>query len=316
MNSLNYSVAYPVPEPQAGQILVEMKASSVNPIDYKILDDVLHDAFPIHFPSVMGMEGAGVVTAVASDTSGRIKVGDEVWFDGGIDNLGSYADYMAIPEQIVSVKPASLSFEEAATVPLVGMTSMQAMMKINANTNLKGKSVLILGGSGGTGSIAIQIAKHVLGAARVITTCSAGNFDFVKSLGADEAIDYHVDNWWEVIEQGTIDGVYDTVGQAGTAPNATKLLAWDGVFLTIAHKGPAVGLDPNPKPATVQIYHKLNIMSNDLDMLRNWFDTGKLKPTVSKVYHLEDLEDAWSESAAGHVVGKLAVTNSQGNEVV
>ena len=182
---------------------------------------------------------------------------------------------------------------------------------------LKGKTVLILGGTGGTGSVAVQLAKNVYGAAKVITTASAANFEFLKKLGADQAIDYQEDKWWEGLQNGTIHAIFDTVGQEGTGPLATAMLAQDGVFITIAHKGPAVGLDANPKPNTVQIYHKLSKDNavKDLDILKSWVDNGKLMATVSNIYPLEELPAAWTESDAGHVQGKLAVTHSQGMNV-
>jgi len=299
-----------VPQPGHGEVLIRVKATSVNPIDYKILSPALHDAFPLHFPSVLGFESAGVVEMLGPGTCGHLKVGDEVWTDLGIEYIGAYADYVAVDEKLVGLKPASLSFEEAGTLPLVGLTALQGFEKANAVHPLEDKTVLVLGGSGGVGFVCIQLAKHHYGAAKVITTTSAENTEFVKRLGADEVIDYHAANWWDVVPNGTVDFVYDTVGQSGTGPWAThhKLKTLDnGVFLTIVHNGATVGMDSNPPPNTVQLYLKETYVPGSLELLKSIVDSGKLKPHIQQVYPLEDVPKAWNVSMAGHVVGKLAI---------
>lgn len=308
-SGLNFSEAYSVPKPQKGEVLINVKASSVNPIDYKILDPILHSAFPLKFPAVLGYEASGVVTALGAGTEGKFKIGDAVWGVFGNQHVGGYADYHSVPAELVTLKPASLTFEEAGSFPLVALTTYQAFKKANAVHPLKGKTVLVLGGTGGTGFVAVQLAKRAYATSRVVVTASAENAGWIKSLGADEVIDYHTKNWWDVIANGTVDFVYDTVGQADTAPRATHKLSTNGVFATIAHKGPSVGLDPNPPPDTVQIYHKMLIPAvEDLTALKKMVDDKVLSTKVEHVYALPELLQAWNESAAGHVTGKLAIS--------
>eukprot|EP00929_Paragymnodinium_shiwhaense_P041519 TRINITY_DN21554_c0_g1_i1.p1 TRINITY_DN21554_c0_g1~~TRINITY_DN21554_c0_g1_i1.p1 ORF type:complete len:399 (-),score=57.38 TRINITY_DN21554_c0_g1_i1:86-1282(-) len=308
---LNFTDAYPVPQPKAGEILIRVKASSVNPIDYKILEPAFRPAFPLHFPTVLGFEAAGIVAALGPGTVGRFKVGDEVWADMGIDYIGGYADYAAIPERLLAIKPAKLSFTEAASLPLVGMTSLQGLEKANALAPLEGQTVLILGGSGGVGTVSVELAKKHYKAAKVITTTSAENAAFVRSLGADQVIDYHTSNWWEVVPNGTVDFVFDTVGQRGTGPFATHKLrsGSGGVFLTIAHDGASVGMDANPPPNSVQIYHKLEYDApGTLELLGKLVEAGELNAHLQRTYSLQDLKAAWETSSQGHVVGKLAIS--------
>eukprot|EP00929_Paragymnodinium_shiwhaense_P007837 TRINITY_DN111745_c0_g1_i1.p1 TRINITY_DN111745_c0_g1~~TRINITY_DN111745_c0_g1_i1.p1 ORF type:complete len:401 (+),score=71.70 TRINITY_DN111745_c0_g1_i1:107-1309(+) len=317
---LKFKKDYPVPQPKADEVLINVKASSVNPIDYKILSPALHAAFPLHFPAVLGFEAAGVVAAVGPGTSGHLKVGDEVWADMGvqIQYLGGYADYVAVPERLVALKPKGLSFTQAASLPLVGMTAVQGFEKAQALNSLEGKTVLILGGSGGVGSVCIELARNHYKAAKVITTTSSENVDFVKKLGADQVIDYHAANWWDVVEDGTVDFIFDTVGQQGTGPRATHKLKMGGggVFLTIAQEGPSVGLDSNPPPNSVQIFHLLGYVPGTLELLGKIVDAGEISAHVQQTYPLEDLKEAWATSEKGHVVGKLAISLDAGVLVV
>eukprot|EP00450_Noctiluca_scintillans_P009834 CAMPEP_0194487688 /NCGR_PEP_ID=MMETSP0253-20130528/7891_1 /TAXON_ID=2966 /ORGANISM="Noctiluca scintillans" /LENGTH=333 /DNA_ID=CAMNT_0039327945 /DNA_START=87 /DNA_END=1088 /DNA_ORIENTATION=+ len=312
-HGVSFSTNYSVPTPGAGEVLLQVRAASVNPIDYKVVMPQLAYLFPLQFPAVMGFEGAGTVVAVGPDTSGRLRVGDEVWGLSESSNLGTYADFHSVPENAYFVRPTSISAEEAATIPLVGLTSLQALTRMEHIQPLFGKTVLILGGSGGVGSMALQLAKNVFKAGKVITTTSSAHLDFVKGCGADDAIDYHVSNWWDVLENGTVHAIFDTVGQIGTGPRATAKLAKDGVFLTIAHRGLSVGLDPNPQSNVAQIYEQLDHSRAEtgLALLREYIDNQNLvRPVVQETYALEDLMTAWDVSAEGHVQGKLAISHT------
>lgn len=304
MSHLKFSSAYAIPVAKAGEVLIQVMAASVQPVDYKIITQP--DMYPtkLSFPYIPGHDGAGIVAAVGDGISDRFKVGDAVWFKA---SGGAYADYVAVLEANVDVKPTTLSFENAGSLPGVGTTSAGAFLRGDANIPLKDATVLVLGGSGGTGSVAVQIAKHHYEAAEVFTTSSAANADWLRSLGADKVIDYHTLDWWNdsVIQNGTVDFVFDTIGQSGTAPRAMGKLKSGGVFVTIVHHGPDVGLDPNPPSDRVQIFALGH--GAKLSQLKDLVDTAALKPSVQASYNLAQTTTAWNVSADGHVNGKLVL---------
>lgn len=301
ISKINFTAWYRTPTPQAGEVLIQVMAASVNPVDYKVVTQP--DMYPqkLHFPYIPGHDGAGVVVALGKGAGSRLKVGDAVWFKGS----GAYADYVAVTESNVDFKPSGLSFEEAGSLPTVGSTSAGALSRANANIPLKNATVMVLGGSGGTGFVAVQIAKHYYGAARVITTSSASNAKWLKSIGADEVIDYHTSDWWNesVISNGTVDFIYDTIGQLGTAPRATAKLKSGGVFVTIVHHGPSVNLDPNPPSDRVQIFALGH--GATLSQMQNLVNSSALRPHIQATYGMDQMLQAWNVSDAGHVDGKL-----------
>jgi NADPH:quinone reductase-like Zn-dependent oxidoreductase len=264
----------------------------------------------------MGSDLAGVVASV-EPTCKRLRVGDSVWGDIGAivrartDNAtgkenGAYAQFAVALESQLGVMPQNIKFEEAASLPKVALTSVKALSRYGgapyADRNV---SVVILGGSGGTGSTGIQLAK-AFGAKKIITTTSSSNFDFVKRLGADVVIDYHSQNWWDVLLDGSVDVIYDTVGQHGTGDRAMAKLTAGGHYVTI------VGAVPeHPRTdvsSTMFINSATNLENVDLlDKLREFVETDRLRSRTLKVYPLKGILDAFAESAGGHTVGKLVI---------
>jgi NADPH:quinone reductase-like Zn-dependent oxidoreductase len=286
----------------ACEVLVEVSHSSVNPCDRSA---------PGPYPQVMGSDIAGTVVDV-QDSCTKLKVGDKVWGDigavtkpSGKEN-GGYAPYALGLESQLGKMPKNLDFDEAAALPKVALTGYKAFTRFGGAPFKSGKGVvLILGGSGGTGTSGIQLAK-ALGATKVITTTSAANADYVKSLGADEVIDYHSANWWEVLADGSVDTIYDCVGQSGTGDRAMKKLANGGYFVSITGQRPSSV--PSGKHAATFINSDDNLDNLDLlEALRGFVEAGKLRMPSRKSYDLAKVPDAFKESKAGHVVGKLNI---------
>src|SRR3989475_8870392 len=195
----------PDPELREDDVLVQIHAAGVNLLDAKIRDGEFKLFLPYRFPLILGNEVAGVVVRVGSRVQ-RFKPGDEVYARPDDDRIGAFAECIAIREDAVAIKPKRLTMEEAASIPLVGLTAWQALVE---RANLKaGQKVLIHAGSGGVGTMAVQLAKHL--GAIVATTTSTANLDWVKGLGADIVIDYRKDDF-ETISRDC-DVVLDTLG--------------------------------------------------------------------------------------------------------
>src|SRR5215210_2996413 len=184
----------PAPQLREDDVLVQIHAAGVNLLDSKIRDGEFKLILPYRLPLILGNEVAGVVTRVGPRVR-RFKPGDEVYARPGKDRIGTFAEFIAMNEDDVAIKPKTLTMEEAASMPLVGLTAWQALIE-RANLQ-KGQKVLIHAGSGGVGTFAIQLAKHV--GATVATTTSTDNVNLVRSLGADIVIDYKKDDFENVI---------------------------------------------------------------------------------------------------------------------
>ena len=192
-----------MPDPDCGKndVLVLIHAASVNPVDFKIRDGKLRLVLPYRLPFILGCDLAGVVVRAGSAVR-RFKPGDEVY--ARPHGIGAFAEFMAIKEDAVAMKPKTLSMEEAASIPLIGLTAWQALIE---RANLKiGEKVLIHAGSGGVGTFAIQLAKHF--GAFVATTTSTANLDWVQRLGAEIVIDYKKDEFEKILHD--YDVVLDT----------------------------------------------------------------------------------------------------------
>ncbi|SFC36533.1 NADP-dependent oxidoreductase [Kaistella jeonii] len=186
------------------QVLIEVFVASTNPIDYKIIEGLLKQVIKLNFPTGIGYDLAGVVREKGKNVFG-LKVGDEVFSSVPQKSRGSFAEFIAVDENMVCLKPKNLNFEEVAALPMVGLTTIQAFERGNLKS---GDKILIHAGSGGIGSFAIQYAKSI--GAFVYTTTSTPNISWVKELGADRVIDYKTENYLDIVKD--IDFVYDTLG--------------------------------------------------------------------------------------------------------
>jgi len=276
--------------------------SSVNPVDWKI-STAESQMMPLNMSYPLGFDCSGVVTAVGPGVT-SLKVGDAVWADvvertpNGL-KLGAYAEYVVTKENKVALKPTTLSYEEAAVLPLVGLTALQGLRdgKIGA-----GSSVLILGGSSAVGICAIQIAKF-LGAATVYATCSGKNTDFVKGLGADEVIDYSQHDWSTVLKGKNIDGAFDTVGEKDAATRAVEVLKDAGTITTIAGAAPK----DLPRGITANFILTNSNSVDDLNSLKKMVEEEKLALKVAQTFPLTGVADAFKVSMEGRTVGKLSI---------
>lgn len=195
----------PIPEINEHEVLAEIHAASINPIDFKIRDGKVKMLLKYEMPLILGNDFAGVIIKVGSKVT-RFKIGDEIYARPRKNKIGTFAEYIAIHEDDIALKPKNLSFEEAASIPLVGLTSYQALHDIMQLQ--KDQKILIHAGSGGVGTFAIQLAK-IMGAT-VTTTASEAGPDLVKSLGADQIINYKTEKFEEILKD--YDAVFDTIG--------------------------------------------------------------------------------------------------------
>lgn len=296
----------PKPVPQAGQVLVRVHATSINPLDYQVRRGDYPDLVPL--PAITGHDVSGVVEAIGPGVS-AFAPGDEVWYTPQIfDGQGSYAEYHVAAESIIARKPASLSHLEAASLSLVGGTVWEALT-VRAVLRV-GESILIHGGAGGVGHVAIQVAKAM--GARVFTTVREANADFVRSLGADVVIDYTQEDYVEAIMRETaghgVDVVFDTIGGDTLSRSADALAQLGRVVSIVDIAQPQNLVQAWGKNAS---YHFVFTRQNrgKLDELSALVERDQLRPHVGAVYSLADipLAHARLESANNGLLGKIAI---------
>lgn len=289
----------PIPVPQANEVLVEIHAASINPVDSKIRSGFFSAILPLELPIVLGLDIAGIVKQVGADTT-RFKVGDEVLAKTNISANGSYAEFVAIEEQLLVAKPQNLSFEEAAALPLAGMTAWEALTD---HAHLKaGESVLIHGGSGGVGHLAIQFAKAL--GATVITTTSEKNADFVHSIGADRVISYDKEDFVEVLGP-SVDVVFDMIG-GDVLTKSYDVLARGGRLVTIWGQPDEVLAAAKGVTATTFVTAE---GGTHLAQIVKLAAEGRVHPAVTSTYPLtaEALKTAHTLSETGHTRGKMMI---------
>ncbi|GAA1983534.1 NADP-dependent oxidoreductase [Isoptericola halotolerans] len=285
------------PDPHVGPdvVVVGVRAASVNPVDWKVRQGYLDGLLDAQFPVVPGWDVAGVVEQVGLDTPEH-QVGDEVYGYVRTDVVhgGTFAEKVAAPVRTLARKPRSLSFEEAAAVPLTGLTALQSIRRSGVRD---GQTVLVHAAAGGVGSFAVQIARAL--GARVIGTASEANHEFLRSLGA-EPVTYG-DGLAERVRALAPDGVdvaLDYVGGDAVAVSA-EVLADGGTITSIT--------DPAARDEHGGHYVWVRPSTADLDDLTAMFDAGTLRVEVARTYDLADAADAHRASEDGHVRGKIVV---------
>lgn len=280
------------------EVLVKNFASSINPIDYKARQGLLQSMFKWQFPVVLGWDLAGKIVALGDKVQG-FKIGDEVFARPDIDPIGtngSYAEYTAVKEDKLALKPENISFEEAAAVPLAGLTALQMLRQLNLEA---GQKILIQGGAGGVGIFAIQLAK-IFGAF-VATTASENNTEFVKSLGADLVIDYHENTITEVLSD--YDAVLDTVNDI---EGGISILKTGGSFVTIS----GALIEEQKEMSDKHIMTGwLQPNGEDLSFLGKQIRNNNLKIVIDSTYPLttEGIQSAQKRSETHHARGKVIV---------
>ena len=281
----------PDPVAQPGEVVIDVHAASVNAADWKVRAGQYEQA---KFPLILGRDFSGVIGSVGEAVT-DLKVGDAVFGVCEAGQEGAYAEKIAVKAAIVAKKPGSLSHVNAAALALTGLTALSA---IEDTLKLKpGETIFIQGGAGGVAGFAIQLAKHI--GARVITTASAPNHDYVRGLGADEIIDYNVADFTQAVRN--CDAVFDTVG-GEVAQRSFAVLKPGGRAAFIASGAQA------PKPTrddVVSLRPPVGRARRALERIVELFEAGAIRVPEIKLYRLSQAADAHRLSESRHFRGKL-----------
>jgi NADPH:quinone reductase-like Zn-dependent oxidoreductase len=290
---LNFEDA-PMPEVGAEDVLIKVVATSINPVDWKIREGYLKSMIDYPMPLTLGLDVSGVVTAVGPDAKG-FKIGDAVYSRPDVLRNGSYAEYVVVRANEVAMKPRTISHVEAATLPLVSITAWEALF---TTADLQpGQKVLIHAGSGGVGSIAVQLAKWK--GAEVTATTSAPNMEFVRGLGADQVIDYRAGP----ITTGGFDVVFDTIG-GDTQEASWGLLKPGGILVSITQK------PSEERAASLGVRSAYLFISPNaaiLAKLADLVDASVVRPVIGAEFALKDMAAAHTFSETGRTRGKIAI---------
>ena len=278
------------PEPKEGEVLLRVRAAGVNAIDWKFRAGYLKDFMPLELPHILGFDVAGTVEAVGAGVS-DFAPGDEVFGRGA----GTYAEYAVAPVASLARKPANLSFDEAATLAVGGITAWVGLF--DTASLEAGQRLLVQGGAGGVGGLAVQLARWK--GAPVIATTSTGNVDYVRSLGADEVIDYTTTTFEDAVDD--VDVVLDTVGGKVT-DRSWKVLKPGGILVVVA------GM-PEPEKAAAHGVRTSGVQSPQasrpvLQELATLIEAGSLVAQVGQVFPLSDAAAAHAVAETGHGRGR------------
>ncbi len=286
----------PRPAPAAGEVLIRVHATSVNPVDVAIRQGYFKERMKYNLPMIPGWDVSGVVESAGSGAT-RLKPGDEVYSRPDLARDGAYAEYIVVRESEVALKPKSIDHTHAAAIPLTALTAWQALF--DAGHLSPGQSVLIHGAAGGVGHFAVQFA-HVKGA-RVIATASKRNHEFLRSLGADEVIDYSTTKFEDVVHD--VDVVLDTI-TGETQDRSWQVIKKGGIYVSILQP-------PNQEKAAAHGVRSAHVFVQpnvaELDEIARLVDSGKVKPHIERVFPLKDARAAQELVATHHTRGKVVL---------
>lgn len=283
----------PRPEPQPGEVLVQVYAAAINGIDWKIRDGELQRIFSFQLPMILGSDAAGVVAAVGEGVT-TFQVGQEVYGMMERSRSGSFAEYAIASADALAPKPQSLSYLEAASIPAVALTAWQALFDKGNLSN--GQTVLIHGAAGGVGIFAVQLAKWK--GARIIATASASNVNAVRELGADEIIDYKTTPFEKVVKE--VDVVLDIMG-GDTRARSWQVLKPNGILVSTV---------PPPPTAPDGLRGEMLMMQargSELLEISKLLEAGQLRTIIERVFPLNETAQALELNKAGHTHGKIVV---------
>lgn len=293
---------HPDPVPGKGEILIRVMAAGVNPVDWKIREGLLKTRMPHQFPIIPGWDVAGKVEKLGPGCR-RFKKGAAVYAYARkpVIKDGCYAEYVVLPEKNVALMPKSMDFKQAATVPLAALTAWQSLF--DAAGLEKGQTVLIHAAAGGVGGFAVQLAKWK--GARVIATASAKNHEYVRSLGADEVIDYTQSDFVEAVRALAPKGVdvaYDTVGEE-VQIRSLQTVRKGGTLVTI--------LAPTPEVQSARGVHLKYVFvapnAAQLARLAKLIDSGRVKTHIAAEFPLDQAAEAQRMIRSGHTRGKIVI---------
>lgn len=301
------------PTIQAKDVLIEVKAAAINPIDKSIVLGNLQAMLPIPFPSTVAYDVSGVVVEKGDEVR-NFEIGDLVYSRVPQDQMGTIAEFVAVTSDAVSKKPGNSSFEEAASLPLAGLTAMQTLESAGIKENDK---VLIHAGSGGVGSLAIQYAKAK--GAYVYTTTSTSNVQWVKELGADRVIDYKTEDYKAIVKDADI--VFDTLGH-DYAQDAFGVIKKGGIVVSVVgpldeetakmfgmadYKLPEeLAQQAHAKDATYKFIF-MHPNGAHLGQIKTMVEEEKIKPIIDKVYDFSESIEAFNHLASGRAKGKIVI---------
>jgi NADPH:quinone reductase-like Zn-dependent oxidoreductase len=286
------------PTVTADQVLVEVHSASLNPFDTAVREGYMKEMIPLELPFTIGGDIAGVVSEIGENVS-NVAVGDKVYGQANVvaGNSGAFAEFAATSAGQVAALPTNLDFDQAASLPLVGVSALQALTQ---HIQLAaGQKIFIHGGAGGIGSIAIQLAKHL--GAYVATTANGEGIDLVKELGADEVIDYKAQSFTDVLQN--YDAVFDTVGGDDFTTS----------FTVLKEGGIAVSMiaQPNETKATehgiTALMQSTHVTTEALDQLRELIESGVVTPRIGKVFPLAQVQDAFTARETTQAQGKIVL---------
>lgn len=309
----------PFPSMQEDEVLVKIHAASINPVDFKIRDGGgIRLFFNYKMPLILGNDFSGEVIDIGSKVT-KFKVGDKVYGRPRKSKIGTFAEYIAVDHTELALMPDNLSFEEAASIPLVGLTSYQAL---NDRLSLKeGDKVFIPGGSGGIGTFAIQLAKNM--GLYVATTASEKGYALAESMGADEIINYKTTDFSAVLKD--YDAVFDTMGKKNLE-DAFKILKKKGKIASVngspnINTGKEHGFGPFKKLLLKIASRKITKLSkkydvdyefffmkskgDQLEIINEYLEAGKIMPVIDKVFDFKDAQKALEYSESGRAKGKI-----------
>lgn len=281
-----------------GQVLVEVHASSINPFDITVRSGIMQQQMPLQLPVTLGGDIAGIVTEIGTGVS-TVAVGDTVYGQALIvaGGSGAFAEFASTNASHIAIAPQNIDFLQAASLPLVGSSAWQALIKhINLTS---GQKILITGGAGGIGTIAIQLAKHL--GAHVVTTATGEGIAAVTKLGADEVVDYTVQDIADLSHD--FDAVYDTVG-GDSFDKALHLLKGGGIAVSMIAQ-------PNEALATelqvTAMMQMTKVTTESLDALRGYVEQEIITPQVGAVFSLNDIVAAFQAKETNTYVGKIVI---------
>jgi len=281
-----------------GQVLVEVHASSINPFDSMVREGFLKDTIPLNFPVTLGGDISGIITEIGEGVS-DFKIGDKVYGQANVVGgaSGAFAEFASTKSSQVGKMPANLSYTDSAAIVMTGLSAYQVIYE---HMNLQaGQTILIHGGAGGIGSVAIQMARHL--GVRVIATASGEGIAFAKDLGADEVIDYKLQKFEDLVTG--VDAVFDTVG-GETYDKSFGVMKMGGVIVSMTAQP---NKELSEKFGVSAIYQSTHTSTEQLDKLAKLINEGIVTVRVDKVFALDQIKQAFEARESGSVKGKLAI---------
>ena len=290
-----------VPSLPPGKILINVNAAGVNPIDWKIREGYMQQMIHLQFPLTLGMDFSGVIKQIGENTPSDFKQGNEVYGQASVlrGGSGAFAELALVDKDTIAHKPKTLNHLQSAALPLVGVSAWQAIVE---NIGLsKGQKILIHGGAGGIGSIAIQLAKHL--GAYVATTASTNDKQFVQELGADQVVDYTTEKFEDTIHD--YDAVFDTVAGDTYKKSFKVLKKGSGIIVSMLEQPNSELMNQYGVKALFQF---TQVNRERLTKLAEWVDQNNIKVNVDKTFSLNEAAKALDYQKDVHPRGKVVLT--------